>query len=187
MVRCVFFDRDGIVNRWPGRGYVTRWEDFHLLPAFVDVLRTVGELGYEAVIVTNQSGVARGVMSLEAVESIHARFRDRLAAEHGLELLDVLCCPHDEGECECRKPKPGMLLEAAARHGIDLPASWMVGDSERDIEAGRAAGCRTVLVDGEGEPTRADFFFPTLELLSAEAARLFGERGAGGLSESLRA
>jgi len=156
MRRCVFFDRDGIVNRYQGEGYVENWGEFELLPGFPDALRFVQSAGYEAVIVTNQRGVALGVMSQEAVEDIHQRLVDVLRSTYGLELLDILYCPHHEGTCECRKPRPGMLLEAAAKHGIDLQLSWMIGDSERDIEAGKRAGCRCILVGGTDGDTAAD-------------------------------
>jgi D-glycero-D-manno-heptose 1,7-bisphosphate phosphatase len=165
--RCVFFDRDGIVNVSPGPGYVARWDDFELLPGFIEVLRLVDRRGYSAVVVTNQRGVARGVVDLDAVVRIHRKLREQLAGEHGLALLDVLMCPHDEGECECRKPRPGMLLEAARRHGLDLEASWMIGDSERDVEAGRRAGCRTVLVGAGAAGTVADFRVDDLEELKS--------------------
>lgn len=162
--RCVFFDRDGVVNRSPGPGYVERWADFHLLPGFVASLRVVQEKGCQAVVVTNQRGVATGVMTLAAVEDIHRRLREQLRAA-GLELLDVMLCPHDRGQCECRKPKPGMLLEAAHRHGIDLASSWMVGDQEKDVEAGRSAGCRTVRVSPPGTETRADYRVDDMDAL----------------------
>ncbi|MCX7590529.1 MAG: HAD family hydrolase [Kiritimatiellae bacterium] len=165
--KCVFFDRDGIVNRRPGSGYVERWDDFHLLPGFVTVLRTVRLAGYQAVIVTNQRGVARGIMTRSAVEEIHRNLQTLLAGRFGLRLLDILYCPHDEGECQCRKPRPGMLLEAARRHRVDLKRSWMVGDSESDVEAGRRAGCRTVLVSAKGRilSSKADHWVPDLESL----------------------
>jgi D-glycero-D-manno-heptose 1,7-bisphosphate phosphatase len=156
--RCVFFDRDGIVNASPGAGrYVTRWEDFHLLPEFVEALRVARARGYHAVIVTNQRGVARGDVSAEIVESIHGKLRDLLWKSYHLELLDVVYCPHDIGQCDCRKPAPGMLLAMAARHNLDLAASWMVGDSETDIEAGRRAGCRTIRVNGADAVSKADW------------------------------
>ena len=154
--KCVFFDRDGIVNRSPGPGYVERWEDFELLPEFVEVLRQVTDRGYAAVIVTNQRGVARGIIGRETVEDMHAKLRALLSHAHGLELLDILYCPHEERACECRKPKPGMLLEAARRHGLDLAASWMIGDQETDVETGRNAGCRTIRVAADGTDTKAD-------------------------------
>ena len=158
MKKCVFFDRDGVVNRAPDRGkYVERWEDFRLLRDFVSALRVAREAGFEAVVVTNQRGVALGIMSLETVEDMHRRLRGRLRQVHGLDILDILTCPHAKGVCECRKPKPGMLLDAARRHGLDLKASWMVGDSESDVEAGRAAGCRTILVSPDAGAAKADF------------------------------
>jgi len=157
MNRCVFFDRDGVVNRSPGEGYVERWEDFELLPEFIEVLRAVREWGYEAVVVTNQRGVARGIMTMEALDEIHCNLKATLKTEHNLELLDIFYCPHGKGECDCRKPKPGMLIEAARKHDIDLAGSWMVGDNRGDVQAGRAAGCRTILVSGQEVDTDADF------------------------------
>ena len=156
--RCVFFDRDGIVNAAPGADrYVLRWEDFHLLPEFVEALRVVRAHGYQAVIVTNQRAVARGLVSAAEVESIHRSLVDLLRQKYRLDLLDVAYCPHDAGECECRKPAPGMLKAMAAKHGLDLAASWMVGDAETDIEAGRRAGCRTILVNGDEPLSKADW------------------------------
>lgn len=154
---CVFFDRDGIVNRPPTLDrYVRRWEEFELVPEFLDVLRLVHERGYEAVVVTNQKGIATGHMTQEDVDRIH-RNLTALLAQHGLGLLDIVMCPSaDEGHSH-RKPNPGMLVEAARRHVLDLSRSWMVGDNERDVEAGRRAGCRTVLVAPSGQATAADF------------------------------
>ena len=156
--RCVFFDRDGIVNASPGADrYVTRWDDFHLLPGFVEALRVVRAHGYQAVIVTNQRAVARGLVSAAEVEAMHRRLQDLLLKGYRLDLLDVAYCPHDVGECDCRKPAPGMLLSMAAKHNLDLAASWMVGDAETDIEAGRRAGCRTILVNGAEAVSQADW------------------------------
>jgi histidinol-phosphate phosphatase family protein len=151
---------------------VERWTDFHLLPEFVDILKRVRSHGYVAVVVTNQRGVARGIMPLSEVDGIHARLRDRLRSAHGTDVLDILCCPHDRGECECRKPKPGMLLAAAERHGLDLSASWMIGDSETDVEAGRAAGCRTVLVSSDAAGSAADVTVPDMGALRARIDEL---------------
>ena len=161
----MFFDRDGIVNASPGPGYVERCEDFVLLPAFVAALRLVRAHGYVAVVVTNQRGVARGIVPLAEVERMHDHLRETLARDHDLELLDILVCPHERDSCDCRKPKPGMLLEAARRHGLDLASSWMVGDNETDIQAGRAAGCRTIRVSPETE-TAADYRVPDLKALA---------------------
>lgn len=174
--KCVFFDRDGIVNESPGPGYVERWEDFHLLPEFVEALRIVTRLGYVAVIVTNQRGVALGRMSAETVDEMHRRLRAILQERHGLELLDIRTCPHERDRCQCRKPKPGMILDAARLHGIDLSQSWMVGDSPSDAEAGRAAGCRTILVGKKGAPGLADVLLPDMSALCSGIAKILTER-----------
>lgn len=157
-MKCVFFDRDGIVNvpPPPERRYVTHRDYFDLIPEFVDALRLVRARGYEGVVVTNQSGIARGRMTEKDAHDIHEHLH-RLLAGHGLRLLDVVMCPSDDDHHPDRKPNPGMLLTAARRHDIDLKASWMVGDQERDILAGARAGCRTILVaDGE-KATSAEF------------------------------
>ncbi|MDD4871720.1 MAG: HAD family hydrolase [Kiritimatiellae bacterium] len=167
MKKCVFFDRDGIVNKSPGAGYVERWADFHLLPEFPDILRVVQQKGYEAVIVTNQRGVARGLMTVETLEEIHENFKKLMAEKYNLVPLDILYCVHDKGQCECRKPKPGMLVEAAKRHNLDLKMSWMVGDHETDIEAGRRAGCKTILVSGNKPEMQADYVVPDLKSLES--------------------
>lgn len=172
MTKCVFFDRDGIVNRSPGPGYVERWEDFHLQPEFVDVLRVVRGRGYAAVIVSNQRGVALGVMSAATVEDMHRRLRAVLRDRYALDVLDVLYCPHDRGVCECRKPKPGMLLEAARRHTLDLGQSWMIGDSLTDMEAGRAAGCRTILVNAAETSPLADIRVADMAELRSSIAKI---------------
>jgi histidinol-phosphate phosphatase family protein len=154
---CIFFDRDGIVNESPGPGYVEKWEDFHLQPGFVAALRTAAAKGYSAVVVTNQQGVAKGLYSEAELQDIHGQFR-ALLRTHGMDVLDIFYCPHFAADdCACRKPRPGMLIEAAQKHGLDLSRSWMIGDSEGDIEAGRAAGCRTLFVGVASEETAADF------------------------------
>ncbi len=163
MKKCIFFDRDGIVNQSPGPGYVERWEDFYILPEFVDILRTVTELGYVAIIITNQRGAGCGVMTLETLDDIHLRLRATLKAQYGLNLLDIFTCIHErDAGCECRKPKPGMFFQAAHKHSIDLAQSWMIGDSPTDTEAGRAAGCHTILVNPSATPDQADLTFSSM-------------------------
>ncbi len=145
--RAVFFDRDGIVNVSPGAGYVTRPEDLQIMPGFPDVLQLVKERGYLAVVVSNQRCVAAGIIDLAMLSQIHDRLQRDLQVGWSVGFDDILFCPHDRDEnCDCRKPRPGMLLMAAEKYAIDLGASWMAGDQPRDIEAGRAAGCRTVFV-----------------------------------------
>ncbi|NLB60012.1 MAG: HAD-IIIA family hydrolase [Lentisphaerae bacterium] len=173
MIKCVFFDRDGIVNQSPGPGkYVLAWEEFRLQPEFPTCLRLAQARGYAAAIVTNQRAVARGLLSAAELAEIHQRLRTLLQSEHQLALLDIIACPHADGECTCRKPQPGMLLTLAQRHAINLSQSWMIGDAERDIEAGRRAGCRTIRVGGAGEQTHADFIVTSMADLPAPLATL---------------
>jgi D-glycero-D-manno-heptose 1,7-bisphosphate phosphatase len=154
--RCVFFDRDGIVNVSPGPGYVERHQDFYLIPAFIDCAKIAIKHGYQVAIATNQRGVARGIMSADALAAIHAKLRSILS-EHNISLMGIYCCTHERDSCDCRKPQPGMLLQAALEHNLDLAESWMVGDSETDIQAGQRAGCHTIRVCPNREQTTADF------------------------------
>lgn len=171
--KCVFFDRDGIVNEPPDPArYVLDWPAFHLIPAFVECVRTVQGCGYEAAIVTNQRCVSLGLIRAVDLEALHRKLIRLLKREYGLRLLDIACCPHDVGQCSCRKPEPGMLLQLAARHKLDLGRSWMVGDSETDVEAGRRAGCRTIRVGALSGPSRADFRVATVQDLPGRLAEL---------------
>jgi len=171
--KCVFFDRDGIVNESPGPGrYVTRWEDFRLLPAFPVCLQSVLKSGYQAAIVTNQRAVARGLMTVDDVENIHQRLKQLLMTQFGLTMLDMVFCPHDENECSCRKPNPGMILALAEKFNLDLAKSWMVGDSETDVEAGLRAGCRTILVASDVSGSRADVRVPSMTQLSEKMSKI---------------
>lgn len=153
---AVFLDRDGVINRRIVGGYVRRWEEFEFLPGIMETLPPMHAAGFRTVLVTNQRGIALGLMSEHDLAAIHERMQQALADATGHRIDAIYFCPHDRaGGCACRKPMPGMLLDAARDLDLDLSRSWMIGDSESDIEAGRAAGCRTVLV-GHGE-TRADF------------------------------
>jgi D-glycero-D-manno-heptose 1,7-bisphosphate phosphatase len=147
MTRAVFLDRDGVINRkMPEGSYVTCWEDFEFLPGAVEAIRTLKENGWLAIVATNQRAVARGLMSPSDLEHIHQKMTQSLRRE-GAAIDALYCCPHgSEDNCECRKPEPGMLLLAAREHGIDLSSSWMVGDTMKDVQAGKAAGCRTILI-----------------------------------------
>lgn len=169
--RCVFFDRDGVVNESPGAGYVEKWSDFHVLPGFVKALRMARAMGYEAAVVTNQRCVALGIVTIQTVDDMHRRLREDLQRE-GLDLLDIVVCPHDRDQCECRKPKPGMLLDVAKRHGIDLSSSWMVGDNEKDVEAGMSAGCCTIRVAESSAGTKADYVIESMDALPDLLARV---------------
>ncbi len=152
MKRAVFLDRDGVLNRnvvRNGRPYApSRVDDFVILPGVPAAVGALREAGYLAIVVTNQPDVGSGLQSREVVEAMHARLQREVPID------DLEVCYHiDNDNCGCRKPKPGMLLRAAGLHGIVLSRSWMIGDRWRDIDAGQAAGCRTVFVDyGYEEP-----------------------------------
>ena len=142
---AVFLDRDGVLNRTFIRDGVSHppqtLEQFELLPGVADAARRLAEAGWPLVVVTNQPDVARGNQTRQTIEAMHRVLHERLP------LLDVLCCYHDTADrCECRKPRPGMLLEAARRWRLDLRRSFVVGDRWSDVAAGQAVGCRTVLV-----------------------------------------
>jgi D-glycero-D-manno-heptose 1,7-bisphosphate phosphatase len=144
--RAVFLDRDGVLNAAvvrDGRPYPpTSVDEVEVLPGAEQACHRLREAGFDLVVVTNQPDIARGTQTLEAVQRINNAL---LAA---LPLDEVVVCPHDDDDgCDCRKPKPGMLLDAAQRRGIDLSTSFMVGDRWRDVEAGIRAGCRTVFID----------------------------------------
>lgn len=166
---CVFFDRDGIVNRDPHpKRYVEQPDEFHLYPDFLDALRVVNERGYVAVIVTNQKGVGTGIMTQQALDAIHDKLLGLIRAA-GLNLHDLYVCTATDDAHPHRKPNPGMLLDAAARHGLDLARSWMIGDKERDITTGKRAGCKTVRVCLPEKlvktPTAADFYLDSVTKL----------------------
>lgn len=142
--RAFFLDRDGVLNE--DRGYISRLEDFVMIPGAAQAVAELSRDGWLVVVFTNQSGVARGMLSAERLEEIHAKLRSEIAKAGG-ELTAIYACPHGpDSDCDCRKPRDGMLRRAAAEHNIDLTASIAVGDSSRDIAAGHAAGCRTILV-----------------------------------------
>jgi D-glycero-D-manno-heptose 1,7-bisphosphate phosphatase len=145
-VRAVFLDRDGVLNEAvvrDGRPYPPdSLENLRMVPDAPAALADLKKAGFLLVVVTNQPDVARGAQSKAAVEEMNAA----LAAQ--LPIDDFFVCWHQDGDqCACRKPKPGLLLEAAKRHGIDLPSSFLIGDRWRDIDAGASAGCRTILIE----------------------------------------
>ncbi len=155
MNKAVFLDRDGVINRKArAEGeYITRWEDMEILPGVGEALAWLNRVGFQVIIVTNQRAVAKGLITIEQLDAIHRRMCQYLSRA-GARIDGIYYCPHVlDPPCTCRKPKPGMLLEAARAHDIDLAASWMIGDSEKDVEAGKRAGCRTARLIKNGEST----------------------------------
>ena len=159
--RAIFLDRDGVINALvyrPEEGvYDSPYslEELRLLPGAAEAIRQINALGWLAVVVSNQPGVAKGKCDHAFLDQVTDKMREELARQ-GAHLDGVYYCRHHPKAvvaelrvaCECRKPRPGLLLEAARAHGVDLAASYMVGDKLSDVEAGRAAGCKTILVGG---------------------------------------
>lgn len=153
---AVFLDRDGTLNEEVD--FLARAEELVLIPGAAQAVRALNEAGFAAVLVTNQSGLARGLFSASALEAIHARLALELGRA-GAHLDAIYVCPHHPSEgspplrrdCDCRKPAPGLLVRAARELDLDLERSWVVGDAERDLEAGAALGLPGILVEtGKG-------------------------------------
>lgn len=180
--RAIFLDRDGTLNH--DTGYVHRWEDWRWLPGAPEALARFKAAGWFLVVVSNQSGIARGLFDEEELHALHARVNAQLEPLGAA--IDVWRhCPHlpeITGPCVCRKPAPGLLLEAARQWNIDPAASWMIGDRLRDIQAGLAAGCRPILLCSgrEGKETaglarQAGPHVPVLPDLAAACAYILGQ------------
>jgi len=145
-IPAVFLDRDGIINRAmvrDGRPYPpSQLGELEILPGSITSLSQLADFGYVLIGVTNQPDVARGLQSREMVEAFNTLIQSKLP------IREIFVCYHDDiDNCECRKPKPGLILKAADKYGLDLSKSWMVGDRWKDIAAGQAAGLKTIFVD----------------------------------------
>jgi len=142
--KAVFLDRDGVVNVFPGPGeFVLNWKAFRFIEDVPGQIVRLRKAGFFLALITNQSGVGRGLMPIEALHEIHANMQRELGAE----CLDAIyyCPHHPDAGCGCRKPSPQMILTACREHGLDPKVSFVIGDSGRDIHMGRDAGCRTIL------------------------------------------
>lgn len=146
--RTLFLDRDGVLNRRIVDGYVRGPDELEILPGVPEALARLTRAGWRAVVVTNQRGIALGLMSREDVAQVHGVLSDRVA-EAGGRLEEFYVCPHDRDTgCPCRKPEPGLLDQAHARAAVDWSRSVLIGDSDSDIEAGKARGLYTIKVAG---------------------------------------
>lgn len=172
--KAIFLDRDGTINKYVG--FLRNIDEFELLDGVAAAIKMINQSGYLAIVVTNQPVIARGEVSLEELEAIHNKM-ETLLGEEGAYVDAIYYCPHHpdkgfEGErpeykkiCDCRKPKPGMLIKAAKDYNIDLKESWMIGDGLNDIEAGKAAGCRTALLKGSVKDYDYESLFEAVENL----------------------
>lgn len=159
--KAIFLDRDGTINKYVG--FLRDIDDFELLSGVAEAIKLINQSGYLAIVVTNQPVIARGEVSWEELHEIHRKMQTLLGKE-GAYLDNIYVCPHhpDKGfegerleykfECDCRKPKPGLFLQAAADFNIDLSQSYMIGDSERDVEAGSNAGCKKSIIIEKNMP-----------------------------------
>lgn len=158
--KAIFLDRDGTINKYVG--FLRNIDDFELIDGVAEAIRKINASGYLAIVVTNQPVIARGEVSFDELEEIHNKM-ETLLGQEGAYLDAIYFCPHHPHkgyerevpdlkiDCNCRKPKPGMLLKAAVDFNIDLSQSWMIGDGENDIKAGMNAGCKTALISGKDE------------------------------------
>ena len=178
--QAVFLDRDGTLNEDPG--YLSDPEQLVLLPGVPEALVALKRADFRIVVVSNQSGVGRGLISPEALDAIHGRL-DEVLAEAGASIDRYeLCIHHPDDGCECRKPKPKLILDAARALGVDVARSYMIGDKSSDVNAGRRAGCRaSILVrtgagrdaekDGESKPEFvADGLMPAVQWILSQPA-----------------
>jgi D-sedoheptulose 7-phosphate isomerase len=144
--KAIFLDRDGVINKvFLKNGKLVsprKYEDFELLPDVEKVLKFLKDIGFIIIVITNQPDIARGLIKKEELDKMHTLIREKLPVD------DIFVCPHDDAHgCNCRKPKPGLLFEAAKKWNINLNASFIVGDTWKDVEAGKAAGCVTILIN----------------------------------------
>ncbi|MUV37575.1 D-glycero-beta-D-manno-heptose 1,7-bisphosphate 7-phosphatase [Lentibacillus sp. JNUCC-1] len=176
MARGMFLDRDGVINEVLSDRvkFVNKPKDLFLLEGVGEAIQTFNTLGFKVFIVTNQGGIGLGYMKEVELGKIHKALADELG-RWGARIDDIAYCPHKpKAGCACRKPKPKMITDLAERHGVDLAQSWMVGDREPDIQAGKAAGTKTILVGSREEQygVEADLTFSSL----AAAAEWFVEK-----------
>lgn len=145
--KVALLDRDGVINRKAAEGdYIKNWSEFQFLPGAIEALKLLTKSGYDIYVVTNQRGVARGLMSESGLQVIHRKMTETLA-QSGAAIKDIYYCPHGEdAACACRKPKPGMLFKAASDYEFDLTKAVFIGDDKRDAEAGAAADCPVIMV-----------------------------------------
>lgn len=151
--KAIFFDRDGVINERILGGYICTWDEFRFLPEVGETLKAIKNRGYITIIITNQRGVGLGLMTESDLEHLHKKMQQELLERSGVEFDDIISCTDAGNESGRRKPSPAMLLEAQKKYDIDMAASWMIGDTASDIEAGQRAGTKTAfLLNEHDEP-----------------------------------
>jgi D-glycero-D-manno-heptose 1,7-bisphosphate phosphatase len=153
--KVAFLDRDGVINR-DSADYIKDWSEFEFLPKSLEALKKLKQNGFTTIVITNQSVIRRKMVSIEGLHLIHTRMKKKVQSSGG-EITDIFFCPHTpEDRCDCRKPKPGLIYQAKKRYRIDLSTAVMVGDSAKDIECARNAGCRYALLVETGNGIQAE-------------------------------
>ena len=166
----IFLDRDGVLNRKRDDDYVKHWGEFEFLPNVKEALQILTAKNYRLIVVTNQRGIARGWMTEAAVQDIHARMLAEIAPA---QIAAIYYCPHDKDQCDCRKPKPGLFLQAQqAFPDLDFAQAVLIGDSLSDMQFGKTAGMRTVLISSSqkenSQPNLIDWEFEDLETFALQ-------------------
>jgi len=165
-MKIVFLDRDGVINKEVG--YLHKVADFEFIEGVFDACQYFQSLGYQVIIVTNQSGIERGYYTEEDFQIV-TDWMLKQFKHNGIEVLDVFYCPHGpESDCSCRKPKPGMFIQADGKHHIDMSNSWMIGDKEADIQAANSAGISNTILVKSGheineESSKAKFILDSIK------------------------
>src|SRR3989338_7533561 len=149
-MRAVFIDRDGVINKDPGGwttySYVTNWKDFYFLPGSLEALKLLNKKDIKAIVISNQAGVNKGYFSKKDLGNLTAKMLSEVSKSGG-KIEEAFYCVHkDDDNCSCRKPKTGLLEKAASKYGIDVRATYFIGDSEADIIAGSRIGCKTIFL-----------------------------------------
>jgi len=173
-VNAIFIDRDGVINKDPGgwtkTDYVTNWKDFHFIPGTLQALKILKEKGIKVIVASNQGGVNKGLYTQAELNKVNSHMLKEIEKSGGA-VEEVFYCVHrDEDNCDCRKPKPGMLESAVRKYGIDPKTTYFIGDAPKDISAGKRIGCKAVLVlsgkssreDIEGWEDKPDHIFKNL-------------------------
>ena len=153
--KVVFLDRDGVINL-DSSDYITSWSEFKFIPRSIEAIKALTFKGFNVIVITNQSVINRNMVSGKGLEHIHASMKNEVKSKGGL-IKDIFFCPHiPEDNCDCRKPKPGLIFQAQKAYSIDLKDAVMVGDSAKDIECARNAGCGKAVLVKTGNGAKAE-------------------------------
>lgn len=158
--KIIFLDRDGVINKKaPEHDYIKTWNEFKFLAGVYKAINIFNNAGYKVIVVTNQRGVARKLMSMSDLNNIHINMCSELTNKNA-KIDDIFVCPHDKGECNCRKPQIGLFLQAEKKYQVSKKESFMIGDSKTDIEAGKSYGIKTIAINTDD--LGADYRFENL-------------------------